>query len=86
MAEESREVSKIMQKYVISLTTALERRQHIQKEFAKKEVDFQFFDAVTPVAALSLVKEMHLNYSEMYLTQNELACFMSHVCLWKKIV
>lgn len=75
-----------MYNYVISLTSADQRREHIKQEFAQKEVDFQFFDAITPVAALSLAKEMHLNYSEMYLTQSELACFMSHVSLWKKIV
>ena len=75
-----------MHNYVISLISADQRREHIKQQFDKKEVDFKFFDAVTPALALSLSKDMGLNYNEKYLTEGELACFMSHVSLWKKIV
>ena len=75
-----------MYNYVISLTSADQRREHIKQEFAKKEVDFQFFDAITPEVALVLVENMGLNYNNDYLSQGELACLMSHVSLWKKAV
>ena len=75
-----------MYNYVISLTSADQRREHIKQEFAKKEVDFQFFDAITPEVALVLVENMGLNYNNDYLSQGELACLMSHVSLWKKVV
>lgn len=75
-----------MQIQVISLTTALERRKHIQNEFGKQEISFDFFDALTPNLALPLAEKMALNFHCDRITKGELACFMSHVTLWKKMV
>ena len=36
-----------MHNHVISLTTANARRQHITQEFAKHNIPFEFFDAIT---------------------------------------
>lgn len=75
-----------MKNYVISLTTAKERRAHIIKEFGKQGVDFEFFDAITPEQLPSLAKKFHINIENSPLTQGELACLFSHVCLWQKAI
>jgi len=75
-----------MKKFVIRLSMAHERREHICSEFSKKEIEFNFFDALTPEPAAIFAKELHLNIDEHFLTKGEVACFMSHVFLWKKMV
>ncbi|TWV83507.1 glycosyltransferase family 25 protein [Moraxella sp. VT-16-12] len=75
-----------MKNYVISLITAKERRAHIIKEFGKQGVDFEFFDAITPEQVPSLAKTFHINIENSPLTQGELACLFSHVCLWQKAI
>lgn len=75
-----------MQIFVISLTTAYERRAHIQQEFGKQKIDFQFFDALKPDLALPFSQQLGLNFNSDILTQGELACFMSHVSIWKKMI
>ncbi len=72
--------------YVISLSSADQRREHIKQEFDKKEVAFEFFDALTPNTALPFVKSLGLKVDRSCLTDGEIACLMSHVSLWKKIV
>ena len=34
--------------YVISLSSASQRREHIIKEFGKHHIPFEFYDAITP--------------------------------------
>ncbi|MDO6643671.1 glycosyltransferase family 25 protein [Acinetobacter guillouiae] len=75
-----------MKKIVISLSTALERRQHILSEFGKKNVAFDFFDALTPEPAAIFAQALDLNIDEQALTKGEVACFMSHAYLWKQMV
>ncbi|WP_163122618.1 glycosyltransferase family 25 protein [Acinetobacter portensis] len=75
-----------MQIQVISLATAIERRKHIQNEFEKQKISFDFFDALTPNLALPLAEKMALNLHCDRIAKGELACFMSHVSLWKKMV
>lgn len=75
-----------MQIQVISLTTALKRREHIQSEFGKQEISFNFFDALTPYEAEPLANELNLKYDTDRIAKGELACFMSHVALWKKML
>ena len=38
----------IQHNYVIILTTATYRREHITKEFGKQNISFEFFDDITP--------------------------------------
>lgn len=75
-----------MQIQVISLKTAKDRRNHILSEFGQQNINFQFFDALTPEMALKLSTNMNLGFNHDRLTGGELACFMSHVSLWKKMV
>ncbi|MDY6509616.1 MAG: glycosyltransferase family 25 protein [Acinetobacter faecalis] len=71
---------------VISLASAIERRKHIQNEFGKQALNFNFFDALTPNIAVPLAEKMGLNISDEYLSPGELACFMSHVSIWQKMI
>lgn len=75
-----------MQIYVISLETAVARREHIEKEFGQQSIKFNFFDALTPELAKPLAEKMNLRVHGDFLTYGELACFMSHVSIWQKMV
>ena len=75
-----------MKKFVISLISATDRRQHIQSEFNKHQVDYEFFDALTPDIANPYANKLGLNLSTANLTAGEVACMMSHVALWEKII
>lgn len=74
----------IMRNYVISLTTAEDRRIHIKQEFGKQGIDFEFFDAVTPTYNQSFINIFNLDFTNSDLSDNEISCFLSHLCLWKK--
>src|SRR5690606_8585679 len=71
---------------VISLSTALERRKHIQTEFGNQNINFEFFDALTPDLAFPLAQQLGLKFNPEILTKGELACFMSHVSIWKEMI
>jgi len=75
-----------MKKFVVSLSSAIERRKHISTQFERQGIEFSFFDAVTPDIASVDAQAMKLSVHENYIARGELACFMSHVHLWKKIV
>jgi glycosyl transferase, family 25 len=75
-----------MKNIVISLKTASERRAHIESQFGAQNIDFVFFDALTPDLAESKAQEMGLVFKPSFLTKGELACFMSHVSIWQKMV
>lgn len=75
-----------MKNFVISLTSATDRRQHIINEFGKQNIPFEFFDAITPPLSRlkDLAQEFNVDINNCTLTEPELACFFSHVCLWQK--
>lgn len=75
-----------MKKIVISLATASERRTHIKTQFDAQNIEFEFYDAVTPAPARYLAEKMKLPIRYDLLTAGELACFMSHVSVWKRVV
>jgi len=75
-----------MKKFVISLSTAQERRKHIVAEFAKQEVDFEFFDAITPANIDIATSQLGLVGYTTALHQNEVGCLLSHMLLWKKAI
>ena len=75
-----------MKSYVISLATASERRAHIEREFAARKVEFEFFDAVTPATIDATARAVGLDSGRTALHPPELACLLSHVSLWKKAV
>ncbi|AFF23285.1 TPA: glycosyltransferase family 25 protein [Pasteurella multocida] len=73
--------------YVISLSSAVERRQHIRNQFSQKNIPFQFFDAISPSPLLDqLVLQFFPRLADSSLTGGEKACFMSHLSLWHKCV
>lgn len=62
------------------------RRNHIQSEFKKKEIKFEFFDAITPNKLDSLIKKYNIKINNDKLTKGEIACFISHISVWLKII
>ena len=75
-----------MNNFVISLKSATERREHINNEFGKHNVSFEFFDALTPDTAREYAKNLGINPDTTNLTPGELACMMSHIAIWKKAI
>ncbi|MFD1806131.1 glycosyltransferase family 25 protein [Pasteurella oralis] len=74
--------------YVISIVTAAQRREHIEKEFNSKNIPFEFFDAMTPSAQLTetinqLLPELLSHPNQ---TLGEKACLMSHLTLWERCI
>lgn len=75
-----------MKNIIISLNSAKKRRDHIHKQFSKDHVSYSFFDALVPDQAKAMAEQLGIKYDEDCLTDNEFACLMSHVSLWKKSV
>lgn len=72
--------------FVISLVTAEQRRQHILSEFKKYDINFNFYDAVTPDTLNSAANSIGLDLSQIGLSPGEIACLLSHLMLWKRAV
>lgn len=76
-----------MKTYVISLSHAEERRDHIQAEFGKQGIEFKFFDAVTPAAIAKYSHKLSMPIiNNQRLTDGEKACFLSHAALWQQMI
>lgn len=75
-----------MKKMIISLESATKRRNHIRQQFDEYDLSYAFFDALLPHAAKQQAELCDIRYDCETITANELACLMSHVSLWKKIV
>ncbi|SUC10099.1 Beta-1,4 galactosyltransferase [Pasteurella canis] len=74
--------------YVISLTSASTRREHIKNEFGRQNIPFEFFDALSPSIQLNetiskLLPELLKHPNQ---TSGEKACLMSHLLLWEKCI
>ncbi len=74
----------ILKNFVISLSSALERRQHIEQVFNEQGIEFEFFDAVTPAQAKILAMQYFPECDLTRLTPTELACAISHIEVWKR--
>ncbi len=73
--------------YVISLSDDKLRRKHITQEFGKRNISFQFFDAVTPKTIHSSeIQAILPHINQVLLTNNEKSCLMSHLLLWQKCI
>lgn len=70
------------------MLTATNRRKHIQEQFSKGKIPFQFFDACTPSPTLSAYLQTYLPnlLPVSTLTMGEKGCLASHFMLWKKCV
>lgn len=78
----------MIKSYVISLTTAHNRRTHIHNEFGKQDICFEFFDAITHVDIDSICNKLGLENLKQTnnLTSSEKCCFLSHLSLWQKMI
>lgn len=72
--------------FVISLSSATERRKHIMNEFKKAAVEFQFFDAVNKSTVGIIQNKYNISFVESKLTISERACFLSHIELWVNLI
>ncbi|MDI1224402.1 MULTISPECIES: glycosyltransferase family 25 protein [Acinetobacter] len=75
-----------MKNFVISLKSAKDRRAHILQQFDDKDIPFSFFDAIEPDSIVTQAEKINLTLCQSDLSQNELACLLSHVSLWQKAI
>lgn len=76
-----------MNNYVISLTSAMDRRKHIEEQFGKQDITFKFFDAITPDQIDTTSQYLNIDLmSNAKLSEGEKGCFLSHVYLWQKML
>lgn len=77
-----------MKNYVISLKTAIDRREHITNEFGKQGIEFEFFDAVTYNNIDTACNQFELGNLQQTsnLAPSEKGCFLSHISLWKRMI
>ena len=75
-----------MNNFVISLTSATDRREHITHAFQQQVIDFLFFDAVTTDQIDSISEELQVQVSRQYLSPIEIACLLSHLKLWQLMI
>lgn len=76
-----------MQNFIISLAkNNSKRRDHMQNEFEKQNINFEFFEAITPNFNTQLLQKYELNEIQSELVDREISCFLSHYVLWQKIV
>lgn len=71
--------------YVISLVRETTRRKHIEKEFGKQNIPFEFFDAITPDRIDDIAKKLNITLdrsSKAKLHDGEIGCALSHIYLW----
>ena len=59
---------------------------HINDEFSKAKVDFNFFDAITPVKNKQILHQYHLMQKKTDISDVEISCFLSHYLIWQKMV
>lgn len=75
-----------MRIFVISLEREQQRRAHINAQFSHENVQFEFFNAITPHVLDETKAKLGLDSVSTTLHQNEVACLLSHVILWKKAI
>lgn len=76
-----------MRNIVISPQNATQRCEHIAQEFGKQNIDFEFFDAITVDLAKEIGARLKVDLSNnQHLVGREKACFLSHVCLFQKML
>ncbi|MEC7121150.1 MAG: glycosyltransferase family 25 protein [Pseudomonadota bacterium] len=73
-----------MKNYVISLPSAVDRRQHILEQFGREQVGFEFFDAIVPDQAQVTFRQWFPNVGTNMLSAGELACLVSHLSVWRQ--
>ena len=76
--------------HVISLRDADERRANVRREFARRHVEFRFFDALDGASGAELFEridaEAFVLHTGRQLSQGEIGCYASHKALWQRCV
>jgi glycosyl transferase family 25 len=72
-----------MEKLIISLENASDRREHIKEQFDSNNVTYSFFDAVNVTQIETVAKELNISITNTRLGKNEIACFLSHASIWQ---
>ena len=75
-----------MKVFVISLSHAKARREHMSQELKEQDINFCFFDAINGYSAQEKINELGLSYLPSALSPGELGCAMSHISLWLKLI
>ncbi|EHH2420007.1 glycosyltransferase family 25 protein [Vibrio parahaemolyticus] len=77
-----------MKVFVLSLKQSTDRRKRIEETLGLTDIEFEFFDALTP-QELSHEQRQRLNPEKTRnlkgyeLTEGEIACFFSHMAIWQ---
>ncbi|MEY0301380.1 glycosyltransferase family 25 protein [Providencia manganoxydans] len=73
-----------MKSIVISIKNNNElRRNHIENEFQKSNVSFEFFDAIIPEQIASSESETGIDLSHSSLSLGAKGCLLSHIKIWQ---
>lgn len=71
---------------VVSLVDEHIRREHIDHLFNEHHLDFSYFDAINKSQVADTLAKYQLSVTSERLSQGEIACFLSHYCLWQQVV
>ena len=75
-----------MEKLIISLENAHDRRQHIKDQFESNNISYEFFDAVNATQIDDVAQRLNIPITNTRLGKNEIACFLSHASIWQLAV
>lgn len=76
----------MIKNFVINVATNTKRQVHIQQEFDKQNIPFEFFSAITPAKNEQVAKQLNIDIKKSVSSPQELACFLSHVSLWQQCI
>jgi glycosyl transferase family 25 len=71
---------------VVSLIHEHERRQHIDSLFDEHNLDFDYFDAINKTQVEDTLRKYGLKVQSERMSVGEVACYLSHYCLWQKVI
>ena len=81
--------------YIISLPTAIQRREHIKQEFGKQDIPFEFYNALMPSEQLNQLIQKYLpNLSQASLSEGKnvlmkiyvIFSFLKMIFFWVKML
>lgn len=71
---------------VVSLINQHERRQHIDSLFDEHNINFRYFNAINKQQSNEVLQKYALKVRSQKISEGEIACYLSHYCLWKQVV
>jgi len=77
--------SNSMKTYVINMATSVDRRAFQRLQFDRLGLNFEIFEAVTPVDIADQDLILLAESWERVMSKGEVACFLSHRELWRKV-